>query len=212
MLNVRSFTVGSFSTNCYVVACKETLSSVIVDPGFESKLEAEKVFSHVVRNSLKVKFIVCSHGHPDHTSGSELIKCRFQVPIYIHEDDAYMLGESGRETAKFFGYNDVFPPADFLLHETDRIEVGNESLNVLHTPGHSPGSITLIGENCLFSGDTLFAGSVGRTDFPGSSDFQMNNSLKKLIGLASSLLVYPGHGPETTMGVEKKSNPFLHNL
>ena len=88
----------------------------------------------------------------------------------------------------------------FCLHEADRIEVGHESLNVLHTPGHSPGSITLIGENCLFSGDTLFAGSIGRTDFPGSSDFQMNNSLKKLIGLASSLFVHPGHGPETTMG------------
>jgi hydroxyacylglutathione hydrolase len=204
--------VGMFSTNCYVVSCTETLSSVIIDPGFESKIEAEKVFSYIASNSLKMKLIVCTHGHPDHNSGNELVKDRFQVPICIHENDAYMLGESGRAIAKYFGYNAVSPSPDRLFHEGDCVEVGDEFLRVLHTPGHSPGSITLLSERVLFSGDTLFAGSIGRTDFPGSSNSQMLDSLKKLIRLPSLSLVYPGHGSETTMEVERQSNPFLSDL
>jgi hydroxyacylglutathione hydrolase len=209
---VKTFVVGLFSANCYVVSCKETLSSVIIDPGFGSKLEAEEVFSYIVNNGLKVELIVCTHGHPDHTSGNELVKRRFEVPICIHENDAYMLGESGRATAKFFGYNEVSPPAESLLQDGDLVEIGNEFLKVLFTPGHSPGSITLLSERVLFSGDTLFAGSIGRTDFPGSSNSQMLDSLKKLIRLPSLSLVYPGHGSETTMEVERQSNPFLSDL
>jgi hydroxyacylglutathione hydrolase len=212
LLSVKKFIVGSFSTNCYVVSCNETLSSLIIDPGFEDRFEAERTFSYIVSNKLNIKFIVCTHGHPDHTCGNELAKSRFQVPVYIHEDDACMLGASGRETAKFFGYSDVSPSADFLLHDGDRIEVGSEFLKVLHTPGHSPGSMTLVGGDRLFSGDTLFAGSIGRTDFPGSSDFQMRNSLRKLVCLNDSLAVYTGHGPETTLGVEKQTNPFFLDL
>jgi hydroxyacylglutathione hydrolase len=206
------FVVGMFSTNCYIVNCTETLSSVIIDPGFGSKIEAEKVFLYIVNSGLKLKLIVCTHGHPDHNSGNELVKDRFQVPVCIHENDAYMLGDSGRAIAKYFGYNAVSPSADRLLHEGDCIEVGSEFLRVLHTPGHSPGSMTLLSEGLLFSGDTLFAGSIGRTDFPGSSNSLMLGSLKKLILLPSLSLVYPGHGPETTMEVEKQSNPFLSDL
>ncbi len=212
LLNVKSFIVGSLSTNCYVVSCKETLSSVIIDPGFESKLEAEKVFSYIANNCLKLRLIACTHGHPDHTVGNELVKNRFKVPIGIHEKDAYMFGESGRETAEFFGYNAVSPLPDLLLREGYRVEFGNEHLKVIHTPGHSPGSVSFSGEGMLFSGDTLFAGSIGRTDFPGSSDFQMRDSLRKLIYFPSSCLVYPGHGPETMMAVEKQVNPFLRDL
>jgi hydroxyacylglutathione hydrolase len=212
LLSLKKFVVGSFSTNCYVVSCDETLSSVIIDPGFENKFDAERIFSHIVSNGLNIKFIVCTHGHPDHTCGNELAKIRFQVPVYIYEDDAYMLGESGRETAKFFGYSDSSPSADFLLHEGDQIELGREFLKVLHTPGHSPGSMTLLGGDRLFSGDTLFAGSIGRTDFPGSSDFQMRSSLKKLVCLSDSLSTHPGHGPDTILGTEKHDNPFLVDL
>jgi hydroxyacylglutathione hydrolase len=212
LLSVKKFIVGSFSTNCYVVSCNETLSSLIIDPGFENRFEAERTFSYIVSNNLNIKFIVCTHGHPDHACGNELAKSRFQVPVYIHEGDACMLGESGRETAKFFGYSNVSPSADFLLQEGDRIEVGREFLKVLHTPGHSPGSMTLLGGCLLFSGDTLFAGSIGRTDFPGSSDVQMRSSLKRLVCLSNSLSIYPGHGPETTLSVEKQANPFLVDL
>jgi hydroxyacylglutathione hydrolase len=209
---VKAFVVGLFSTNCYVVSCKETLSSVIIDPGFGSKFEAEKVFSYIVNNDLKVKLIICTHGHPDHTSGNELVKQRFEVPICVHENDAYMIGESGIDTARFFGYNEVSPSAERLLKEGDRVEFGNEFLKVLHTPGHSPGSVVLLSADRVFSGDTLFAGSIGRTDFPGSSDLQMRGSLKKLVCLSDLCLVSPGHGSETTLGVEKKVNPFLVDL
>jgi hydroxyacylglutathione hydrolase len=213
LLDVEKFVVGSFSTNCYVVSCNETLSSVIIDPGFENEFEAEKIFSYIEGNGLKTKLIVCTHGHPDHTCGDELARIRFHVPVYIHKDDAFMLGASGRETAKFFGFSDVSQPsADFLLREGDRIEVGRKFLKVLHTPGHSPGSVTLLCGEQLFSGDTLFAGSIGRTDFPGSSDVQMRSSLKKLVCLSDSLTVYPGHGLETNLGMEKQANPFLVDL
>ena len=209
---MKLFVVGLFSTNCYVVSCRETLSSVIIDPGFGNEFEAEKVFSFVANSNLNVKLIVCTHGHPDHTSGNELVKDRFQAPICIHENDANMLGESGIDTVKFFGYDSVSPSADLVLRDGDRVEVGDEFLRVLHTPGHSPGSMTLLGADRLFSGDTLFAGSIGRTDFPGSSDFQMRGSLKKLVCLPNSFLVNPGHGPETTLGLEKQVNPFLCDL
>jgi hydroxyacylglutathione hydrolase len=212
LLDVKTFVVGLFLTNCYVVSCKETLSSVIIDPGFGSRLEAEEVFSYIVNNGQNVKLIVCTHGHPDHTCGNELAKQRFEVPICVHENDAYMLGESGNATAKFFGYNEVSPSADRLLQEGDLVEFGNEFLRVLCTPGHSPGSVVLLNEDRVFSGDTLFAGSIGRTDFPGSSELQMRGSLKKLVCLTDLSLVSPGHGPETTMGEEKRVNPFLVDL
>ena len=208
----KVFEFGMFSTNCYVSYCEETQEAVIIDPGFDNNVESKSVISFIEEQGLVLKHIINTHGHPDHTCGNEVIKQTFHIPISIHEEDAYMLGESGMTTAKFFGFNHTSSPADKLLHDGDCIEFGKAKLKVLHTPGHSAGSIMLVGENHVFSGDTLFAGSIGRTDFPGSSDSEKQCSLKKLLNLSDSCLVYPGHGPETTMGEEKRANPFLHGL
>ena len=200
------------STNCYVVNCKDTLQAIVVDPGFISTSEAQEVISYIEGEKLELKFIVDTHGHPDHTCGNGAIKDKFHVPICIHEADGYMLSESGRDTARYFGYDCISPPADLLLHEGDYIKFGDVTLKVEHTPGHSEGSIVLIGETEVFTGDTLFAGSIGRTDFPASSNIHMQGSLQKLQRLPDYFVVYPGHGPVTKMGEEKRFNPFLQVL
>jgi glyoxylase-like metal-dependent hydrolase (beta-lactamase superfamily II) len=212
MLMTKMFTVGPFSANCYVVSCKDTLQAAIIDPGFQSPTDAEDIISYIVTNGLELKFIINTHGHPDHTCGNQTLKDRFRVPICIHQDDAYMLGETGKETARYFGFDTVSPAADILLHEGSYIKFGDVTLRVIHTPGHSFGSIVLLGETEIFTGDTLFAGSIGRTDFPASSDREMQLSLRKLLSLPDYFVVYPGHGPQTRMGEEKRVNPFLRSL
>lgn len=212
MLMTKMFSVGYLSTNCYVVNCRDTKQAVIIDPGFTSDQEADKIISFIKSYDLKLKFIVNTHGHPDHASGNELIKRRFNVPICVHKDDSYMFGESGIETARYFGYDCVSPPADILLADHDYVKFGDVTLQVIHSPGHSRGSVLLVGETELFSGDTLFAGSIGRTDFPESSDLQMQISLKRLLQFPDYFLVYSGHGPSTTIADERRVNPFLQNL
>ncbi len=212
VLVTKMFTVGMLSTNCYVAYCGETLEAVIIDPGLVDQSEVTEVAAFVEGKGLKAKFIVDTHGHPDHSCGNGAVKKAFKVPICIHEADAYMLGESGRDTARYFGYDCVSPPADVLLHDEDSVKFGNCTLKVVHSPGHSAGSVILVGENEVFTGDTLFSGSIGRTDFPGSSERDMLLSLRKLAGLPDDLVVYPGHGPASSLGVEKRSNPFLQGL
>jgi hydroxyacylglutathione hydrolase len=208
-MQVRQFTVGKLYTNCYLACCEQTKKAIIIDPGFDDRVEAERIFKSVEANSLTLKFIVNTHGHPDHTCGNGLVKERFNVPILIHEYDAHMLGRLGKITAEALGFESFSPQADRLLHDGDTVEFGETILKILHTPGHSRGGITLLGKKEAFTGDTLFAGSIGRTDFPESSESDMNSSLKKLASLSHNFVVYPGHGPTTTIGEEKKSNPFL---
>ena len=209
-METQTFTVGALFTNCYVVSCEKTKETIIIDPGFTTKVEANKIFGYIKENGLYVKFIVNTHGHPDHTCGNALIKRNTSAPILIHELDAVMLGETGKPIAQLFGFTDCSPSADKLLHDGDIIRFGKEKLEVLHTPGHSPGSVSLLGENMVFTGDTLFAGSIGRTDLPGGSFRQLIDSIKKrLTVLPEHYVVYPGHGPSTTIGAEKRMNMFL---
>jgi hydroxyacylglutathione hydrolase len=208
-MQVREFTVGKFYSNCYLVSCEQTKDAIIIDPGFDDHMETQTLFKAIEANSQTLRFIVNTHGHPDHTCGNGLVKERFDVPILIHEYDAHMLGKLGRIAAEAFGFVSFSPQADKLLHDGDTIEFGETILTILHTPGHSRGGITLLGKKEVFTGDTLFAGSIGRTDFPESSGWDMNSSLKKLASLLDDFVVYPGHGPTTTIGEEKKSNPFL---
>ena len=212
MLMTKMFTVGHLSTNCYVVNCRETKEAVIIDPGFDDPREAEEIFSFITKGDLKLKFIVNTHGHPDHSCGNALVKKRFQMPICVHESDAYMFGESGWNTARYFGYDCISPAADVILHGGDYVKFGEVTLRVVHSPGHSYGSVVLLGETEVFVGDVLFAGSIGRTDFPGSSEREMTLSLKRLMRLPDYFVVYPGHGPTTTVGEEKRVNPFLLEL
>lgn len=211
-MNVQMFTVGNLLTNCYIVSCEETREAIIIDPGFDGHTEAEQIFKHLSEEKLIPKFIVNTHGHPDHTCGNSIVKEKFHISILIHEYDAHMLGEKGKKIAQFFGFHNFSPQADILLHEGDAVKFGNTLLKVIHTPGHSRGSISLLGKKEIFTGDTLFMGSIGRVDFPESSERDMKNSLRKLAQLPENLIVYPGHGPATTIGEEKHANPFLQWL
>jgi len=209
MIIVKMLTLGPLYTNCYIVTCSETKEALIVDPGFEEKKDAEKVLKEVKQQGLHVKYIVNTHGHPDHIGGNRIIKEATNALILIHEYDAPMLTDVARELPMSFGLQMMSPPADKTIHEGDLIQAGKTTLRVLHTPGHSKGSISLLGNNIIFTGDTLFAGSIGRYDLPGASYKEIMHSIKRLATLPEHVKVYPGHGPTTTIGKEKNSNPFL---
>ena len=196
---IEKFTVGSLLTNCYVVSSRQRKDAIIIDPGLDSSSEADQIFDFIAQAGLKVKLIVNTHGHSDHISGDAIFREKYNVPICIHRSDAASL--KGLENVNF--------PAAVLLEDGGLIKFGDESLKVMHTPGHTPGSICLLGKQLVFTGDTLFAGGIGRTDFPGGSDRNMRLSLQKLIRLPDYFSVYPGHGPSSKMGEEKRVNPFL---
>jgi len=208
----QMFTVGEFFTNCYVISCQQKKEAIIVDPGFDDRLEAEKIFKFIDENALALKFVLNTHGHPDHTCGNILVKEKFPVPILIHEYDAHMLGGLAEKASEFLGFKNSSPPADMSLRDGALVKFGMMTLRVIHTPGHSRGSISLQGEKEIFTGDALFSGSIGRTDFPESSEQDMRLTLKKLARLPDNFIVYPGHGPPTTIGEEKLRNPFLQWL
>ena len=191
-MNVKCFKVGYLSTNCYVVSCEESKEASVIDPGLESEKEAEPILDYIKQNGFHIQYIINTHGHPDHISGNAVIKEATGASILIHENSK---GHAN---------------ADQKLRDGDVIHVGNFKLVVLHTPGHTKSGICLLGDNVVFTGDTLFAGSIGRTDFPGGSFQDLIQSIKtKLLPLPDSFKVYPGHESFTTIGNEKKHNPFL---
>ena len=207
---IKMFTFGMYFTNCYVAGCEETKEAIVIDPGFDRDAEAEKVLGFIKQNDLRVKYIINTHGHSDHTAGNGIMKKATGAPILIHENDAVMLTGVARTMSRIFGLRATSPQADKTLHNGDVIQFGRVKLVVLHTPGHSEGGISLLGEDFVFTGDTLFAGSIGRTDFPGGSFEEIMSSIKtKLATLPDHFKVYPGHGPVSTIGEEKRSNPFL---
>jgi hydroxyacylglutathione hydrolase len=198
-MKIQTFNVGMLSTNCYVVSCQETQDAIIIDPGFDVPFEAEQIFRYVDEEMLRVKFLVNTHGHSDHIRGDNILKKKYNAPICIHAYDAPAIGD----------LEENFSPRNILLGDEDLLKFGKATLKVMHTPGHTPGSISLVGEKLVFTGDTLFAGGIGRTDFLGGSDRDISLSLRKLLRLPDDYVVYPGHGVATVMGEEKRFNPFL---
>ena len=191
-MKVKIFPVGWLATNCYVVSCEETKEAAVIDPGMETEAETKQILDYIKQNGFKVKYIINTHGHDDHTSGNYAIKDATGAPVLIHKNTIERVD------------------ADKKLQDGDILQVGNFKLAVLHTPGHTPGGISLVTDKAVFTGDTLFAGSVGRTDFLGGSYEDIIRSIKtKLMSLPDSLIVYCGHGPSTTIGDEKQYNPFL---
>lgn len=202
----ETIVVGAIQTNCYLVYCEDTLECAIVDPG----AEPEKIIRLVTEKGLKPGVLINTHGHVDHIGANKDIIEKYQIPLLIHPSDSPMLNcVQQSELSLFLGAKDS-PPADRFMKDGEKIDVGNCSLKVIHTPGHSPGSVCLLGDDFLLSGDLLFYAGVGRTDLPGSSWEELESSLRnKILILPDEIIVLPGHGPHTSIKQEKHSNPFI---
>ncbi len=208
---ILCFVVGFLATNCYIIACETNSEAIIVDAGLEQS-DINPILREISKRELKVKYIVNTHGHSDHISGNSLLKKVTGAEILIHQYDIPMLADPEENLSHILGFDVISPPADRILHDGDRIKIGRLEFQVIHTPGHTNGSISLYSKNeqALFTGDTLFAGSIGRTDLPNSSFEDIIMSLRdKLMKLPDETIVYPGHGKQTTIGKEKQENPFL---
>ena len=202
---IRKLVVGPLSSNCYIVGSESTSEGMIIDPADE----AENIMKTVRDLGLKIKVIVLTHGHPDHLGALKPVQEATGAEVAAHSDDAEWVKK--QPLSMVFGPAYPAPDApDRLLGEGDIIDIGNLRFSIIHTPGHTPGGICLLGQGVLFSGDTLFNSGVGRYDLPGGDYEQLMNSLrKKLMPLPEETIVYPGHGPDTTVGAECRSNPFL---
>lgn len=182
--------VGPLMVNCYLVGCKETGEAAVIDPGGD----VQRIVSELVKRNLTVKYILNTHGHWDHTGGNDELRAITRAPLLIHRADAPALNQA----------------PDGFLEEGEQIRFGTHTLGVLHTPGHSPGGVCFVSPGVVFCGDTLFAGSIGRTDLPGGSCPQLIEGVRaKLFCLADDVRVYPGHGEATTIGEERRHNPFF---
>lgn len=206
---IKQLTVGMMGVCCYIAACEETREGVIIDPGGGEN----EILAACDQEKLTIKYIINTHGHPDHVCGNAKLKEATGADIVMHTADAEFFGQASVES--FFSQLGLpaSPPVDKQVEDGDKITFGNETLEVIHTPGHTPGGICLYSPPNLFSGDTLFAGGVGRTDFPGGSTQQLLDSIKnRLLDLPPDTIVWPGHGyggEHSTIAKEKSGNPFL---
>ncbi|MGB7055333.1 MAG: MBL fold metallo-hydrolase [bacterium] len=246
---LKCLTVGYLPTNCYIVVCKKTLEAIIVDPGINEGEEGRII--DVIRGSrFSARYIVNTHGHPDHTAGNRVLKANTRADILIHHDDAPLLTDPwlGAEESPAFKVPhrcpicgkeemvrleidgtkartvsgcgvivleaEISPPADRTLGEGDKIRFGQTGLEVIHTPGHTRGGVSLYSadERFVFTGDTLFADSCGRTDLAGGSEENMIRSLRKLMRLPAETVVYPGHRSSTTIERARAINPCVKLL
>lgn len=194
--------VGHMQANCYVVSSQSTKNAIIIDPGDEYGV----IKKFLEKKGLSAKFILHTHGHIDHIQADN----EFNLPVYVHKGDLPLLLEPEKNLSSFFGNPFKVKLAPKTLQDGEAVVLDDLKLEVLHTPGHTPGGICLRSDKAVFTGDTLFAGSIGRTDFPGASQDELLKSIRdKLLNLPDNTIVYPGHGPASTIGREKKMNPFL---
>jgi len=205
-LILKTLLVGPLETNCYILGDEKSKEAVVIDPGGDF----EEIEKQVEESNLRVKYIVLTHGHFDHTGALAQLKKATEAEILIHAEDASMLSPTG-QTQPFLLDSGADPcPADRTLKEGDRVQFGQVCLEVLHTPGHTHGGISLLIDKMIFVGDTLFCGSIGRTDLLGGSLQKLIDSIKrKLLTKGDDYLIYPGHGPTSTIGTERRNNPFL---
>ena len=204
---IETVVVGPFESNCYVVGSEPTMEGMIIDPG----ADAGKIMGIVKARKLDIKFIVLTHGHIDHVSALPQVREATGAPVAIHAADAVFLQGQRQDSVMGFQYPQV--TVDRQLQGGDKLTLGGLDFLVLHTPGHTPGGISLLGPGVVFTGDALFNYSVGRTDFPGGSHQQLINGIQtKLMVLPDSTAVYPGHGPASTIGAERRGNPFLQGM
>jgi glyoxylase-like metal-dependent hydrolase (beta-lactamase superfamily II) len=209
-MQLEQIKVGFMDVFCYLVACSKTKEALIIDPAGDE----DSLVNHINQKGLDLKYIVNTHGHGDHTCGNQRVRDLTKAKIVMHPlDDELFNSPEGQEMAKAWGFKPS-PPADQHVEEGDIIRVGEVSLKVIHTPGHSPGGICLYSPGHVFSGDTLFVGAIGRTDLPGASESQFLRSIKeKLMTLPDETVVWPGHDygyrPSSTIAAERSMNPWI---
>lgn len=204
-MEITVMAVGTNGANCYIVGKGE--QGIVIDPGSEG----ERILRQIDERGLQIQAIINTHGHFDHIGANGVLATTTGAPLYIHRQDALMLTDANRNLAAWAGMGEVVsPPADHLLQGGEVLDLGGLKLKILHTPGHTPGCICIQIGDTLFTGDTLFAGSVGRVDLPGSSQAALANSLQSVIlALPSHMAICPGHGPSSTLQQERDENPFL---
>jgi glyoxylase-like metal-dependent hydrolase (beta-lactamase superfamily II) len=203
---IETITVGSFAMNCYLIIHPETGEAIYIDPGAESDLLIEKLS----QRDINLKYVINTHCHIDHTAEVSRIINHFKVPFYIHKGELPLLNNL-KDQGDFFGLPvDEIPKVTDFLEDNQTLQFANSTIKIIHTPGHSPGGISILIEDSIFVGDCLFMDSIGRTDLLGGDYDQLITSIKtKLLTLEDSTVVYPGHGPATTIERERKQNPFL---
>ncbi len=201
-----SLTVGAFASECYLVAVPEVL---VIDPGDD----AAAIETELNAIDAAVSAYLLTHGHADHISALAKLLEKHPAPVYLHEADAAWAFTEANQMPPFYAPPLSAPENMVRLRDGQTLRFGAHTVDVIGTPGHTPGSVCyhFSGEKCLFSGDTLFSGSIGRTDFPGGDASQMQSSLRRLAALAPETVVYPGHGPATTVAEERRINPFMRS-
>lgn len=198
-MKIETLIIGQLDTNCYLGWCPKTQEAVIIDPADEGNYISEKI----LQKNLKPKVIIATHGHFDHVLAITELKLAFNIPFYMNKKDQPFLDRIEKTTEYFAHFRSDPPPkVDVFLKDKDTVSFGSQKLQVIETPGHTPGGISLYSKGVLFSGDTLFAKGVGRTDYSYSSSKDLNASLKKILKLPPKTKVYPGHGPQTTIADE----------
>jgi glyoxylase-like metal-dependent hydrolase (beta-lactamase superfamily II) len=205
MATIHTLVVGRLQTNCYILESDST--ALVIDPGEEP----ERILRFLHDIKVKPIQIIATHTHFDHVLGVDGIRATLNIPFLIHHDDLSMLESMQSRVRQFMGLTVRPPPrVDRFLKDRESLTVGHDTLKVLHTPGHSPGSISLAGRGYVFTGDALFNQSIGRTDLPGGDlDTLISSITDRLFSLPDDTIVYPGHGPETSIGDEKLTNPFV---
>jgi glyoxylase-like metal-dependent hydrolase (beta-lactamase superfamily II) len=199
---IKLLTLGELQVNCYIIADEATKEAVIIDPG----AEPETIKQCIALNKFNPLCIINTHGHADHIGANQFLK----LPVYIHENDKDFLTDPHKNLSAAFGVTITSPPAAKLVRDGDGITVGTHTLRIAHTPGHTPGSISIQLDKAMLTGDALFYEGVGRTDFPYASEKTLLQSIwNKILTLPNDTIIYPGHGPASTVEHEKKNNPFL---
>ena len=205
-LSVFKFPTGPLQTNAYVLVEERSDSAVVVDPGYDDGT----LVKFIDKRSLKIEKILLTHGHFDHIGAVPELKLKTKAEVWIHPFDADMLIDPSKNLSAYVNVHFSMQPADGLFKDGMSIRLGSSEIRVIHTPGHSPGSVCFYCDGFLIAGDTLFRDSIGRTDFPGSSTERLIQSIRcKILPLGDKTIVHPGHGDDTTLAHEKRNNPFL---
>jgi glyoxylase-like metal-dependent hydrolase (beta-lactamase superfamily II) len=205
-VRISCLTVGAFQENCYLLVDTATSHAVLIDPGEEGL----RIVAAVEAASVQLQAIWVTHAHLDHVGGIAEVKRHFDVPIFLHADDLTLYGLADRQAAAYGLPFDTPPLPEREFIEGQALELGTLRFSVLHAPGHAPGHVVIHGQGVAFCGDCVFAGSIGRTDLPMSDGRRLTRSLERIAELPGRTVLYPGHGPETTLERELVSNPFLN--